>query len=101
MVSLRSAEFPRLAGLADHSPDGNALKDLIETLVRDALAALPDELRPSTAAAVTTTVERTRDPAHGDFACNVALQLARAAKRKPRPRFDDEVIDVGYLESWD
>jgi len=60
------------------------LKDLIETLVRDALAALPDELRPSTAAAVTTTVERTRDPAHGDFACNVALQLARAAKRKPR-----------------
>lgn len=25
----------------------------------------------------------------------------RAAKRKPRPRFDDEVIDVGYLESWD
>ncbi len=60
------------------------MKDLIETLVRDALAALPDELRPSTAAAVTTTVERTRDPAHGDFACNVALQLARAAKRKPR-----------------
>jgi arginyl-tRNA synthetase len=60
------------------------LKDLIETLVRDALAALPDELRPSAAAAVTTTVERTRDPAHGDFACNVALQLARAAKRKPR-----------------
>ena len=60
------------------------MKDLIETLVRDALAALPDELRPSAAAAVTTTVERTRDPAHGDFACNVALQLARAAKRKPR-----------------
>jgi hypothetical protein len=25
----------------------------------------------------------------------------RTTKRKPKPRFDDEVIDVGYLESWD
>lgn len=25
----------------------------------------------------------------------------KAAKRKPKPRFDDEVIDVGYLDSWD
>ena len=60
------------------------MKYLIEKLVRTALAGLPEELRPTDAAGLPVTVERTRDPAHGDFACNVAMQLARAAKRKPR-----------------
>jgi arginyl-tRNA synthetase len=59
------------------------LKYLIETLVRDALGALPEELRPpQTAPGI--VVERTRDATHGDFATNVALQLAKAARRKPR-----------------
>ena len=30
------------------------------------------------------SLERTRDAAHGDFASNVALRLAKAAKRNPR-----------------
>jgi arginyl-tRNA synthetase len=30
------------------------------------------------------TLERTRDPAHGDFACNVAMRLAKLTRRKPR-----------------
>ena len=63
--------------------DGNTLKYLIEKLVRDALGALPEELRPTESAAG-IVVERTRDSTHGDFATNVALQLAKAAKRKPR-----------------
>jgi arginyl-tRNA synthetase len=29
-------------------------------------------------------LERPRDPAHGDFATNVAMQLARALKAAPR-----------------
>ena len=29
-------------------------------------------------------IERTRDSQHGDFACNVAMTLARVARRKPR-----------------
>lgn len=29
-------------------------------------------------------IERTRDRAHGDFACNVAMTLAKAARSKPR-----------------
>jgi arginyl-tRNA synthetase len=29
-------------------------------------------------------LERSRDPAHGDFACNLALALAKSAKRPPR-----------------
>jgi arginyl-tRNA synthetase len=60
------------------------LKYLIEKLVRDALAALPAELRPADTATSAPVLERTRDPSHGDFATNVAMQLAKAAKRKPR-----------------
>jgi len=59
------------------------LKYLIEKLVRDALGALPEDLRPADTS-TGIVVERTRDPSHGDFATNVALQLAKAAKRKPR-----------------
>jgi arginyl-tRNA synthetase len=60
------------------------LKYLIETLVRDALAALPADLRATDAAMPAPTIERTRDPAHGDFATNAAMQIAKAARRKPR-----------------
>jgi arginyl-tRNA synthetase len=60
------------------------LKYLIENLVRDALAALPAELRPADAEAPAPVVERTRDSAHGDFATNAAMQLAKSARRKPR-----------------
>ena len=60
------------------------MKYLIESLVRDALAALPADLRGADASALAPTIERTRDPSHGDFATNAAMQLARIAKRKPR-----------------
>jgi arginyl-tRNA synthetase len=60
------------------------LKYLIETLVRDALAALPADLCPVDITQGANLVERTRDSSHGDFATNAAMQLAKAAKRKPR-----------------
>jgi arginyl-tRNA synthetase len=59
------------------------LKYLIENLLRDALRALPGELRASDPESV-VAVDRTRESSHGDFASNVALQLAKATKRKPR-----------------
>ncbi len=60
------------------------MKENIRQLVAEALQALdpglvPEELRPST-----PEVERARDQRHGDFACNVALQIARAARCNPR-----------------
>jgi arginyl-tRNA synthetase len=82
--SLPCQEFPRLTAPAGHAIDGNTLKYLIENLVRDALAALPAELRPADAAAAAPTIERARDTTHGDFATNAAMQLAKAARRKPR-----------------
>ena len=60
------------------------MKYLIETLVRDALAALPADLCPVDITQSANLVERTRDSSHGDFATNAAMQLAKAAKRKPR-----------------
>ena len=60
------------------------MKYLIETLVRDALAALPEDVCPRDVLPSLAAVERTRDATHGDFASNAAMQLARLAKRKPR-----------------
>jgi len=40
----------------------------------------------------TVTIERTRDKSHGDFACNVAMVLAKTARRKPRD-LADAVVD--------
>jgi len=60
------------------------LKYLIEKLVRDALAALPADLCPVDITQAANLIERTRDASHGDFATNAAMQLAKAARRKPR-----------------
>lgn len=60
------------------------MKDALRELIHGALATLraqqtlPDDVTPS------FVVERTRNREHGDFACNVALTLAKQAGRKPR-----------------
>ena len=57
-----------------------SIAEIIESTVRriPELAELP-ELQ-----SVTAVVERTRDPRHGDFATNIAMQLAKPARRNPR-----------------
>jgi arginyl-tRNA synthetase len=60
------------------------LKTLIETLLRQALAAQPETLIPATHRDIEIEVERTRDESHGDFATNVAMRLAKAARQNPR-----------------
>lgn len=60
------------------------MRQQIEQLAASALAALPPGTLPETSRAIDIVVERTRDPAHGDFACNAALQLAKAARMSPR-----------------
>ena len=60
------------------------MKEKLESLFRLALASLkadgviPADLDPE------IQVSRTRDKTHGDFACNLAMQLAKPAKRNPR-----------------
>jgi arginyl-tRNA synthetase len=60
------------------------VKFRIEQLVQAALATLPADILPADIVRPVVDIERTRDAAHGDFATNVALQLAKPARRNPR-----------------
>ncbi|HME40624.1 MAG TPA: arginine--tRNA ligase [Steroidobacteraceae bacterium] len=60
------------------------MKTLIETLLTQAMAGLPEELVPAAARAIDVGVENTRDALHGDFASNLALRLAKATRQNPR-----------------
>ncbi|MDY7576976.1 arginine--tRNA ligase [Herbaspirillum sp. RTI4] len=55
-------------------------KQRITALFHDALVPLiaGTDLNP------VITLERPRDPSHGDIACNIAMQLAKALKKNPR-----------------
>jgi arginyl-tRNA synthetase len=60
------------------------LKQQLEQLVFTALTQLVGTLLSEAPDASTVTVERTRDAQHGDFATNIAMRLAKAARRNPR-----------------
>jgi arginyl-tRNA synthetase len=55
------------------------IKAHLAELLRSALARAAPE-----ATDAEVLIETPRDPAHGDFACNVALQLAKRLKKNPR-----------------
>jgi len=60
------------------------MKEELTRLIHQALDSLvaqgqlPDDITPS------VQIDRTRDKSHGDLACNIALTLAKAARRNPR-----------------
>jgi arginyl-tRNA synthetase len=60
------------------------MKHLVANLVNDALGKLPELAAAAADLPIDTTVERTRDASHGDFACNVAMRLAKPARKSPR-----------------
>jgi arginyl-tRNA synthetase len=60
------------------------MKFRIEQLVQAALATLPADVLPADIVRPVVDIDRTKDAAHGDFATNVALQLAKPARRNPR-----------------
>jgi arginyl-tRNA synthetase len=60
------------------------MKNLIESLLKQALSALPEEVVPAAARGTVIEVENTRDPQHGDFASNLAMRLAKASRQNPR-----------------
>ena len=69
-----------------------AIVDVLTTLVDQGALTLPDGVPAS------VTVERPRQKGHGDYATNVALQLAKKAGTNPRAL--GELIKTG-LESYD
>lgn len=60
------------------------MKQQLEQLLLNALQKLAGTLLPSAPDASVVSVERTRDTQHGDFATNVAMRLAKSARRNPR-----------------
>jgi arginyl-tRNA synthetase len=60
------------------------MKHKLETLIAQAVNALKQGgvIAPESQPAI--VIERCRDPQHGDFACNLAMVLAKAAKMNPR-----------------
>ena len=60
------------------------MKERIASLAEQALASLREQDVLPEAPRPEIQVERTRDKRHGDFACNIAMVLAKAAGRNPR-----------------
>ena len=60
------------------------MKSSIAQLVEQAVTSLPDVAEMPEVSSIRTTVERTRDPQHGDFTTNIAMRLAKSLGRNPR-----------------
>jgi arginyl-tRNA synthetase len=60
------------------------MRSIVTQILTDALAGLPELADVVADLPIDITVERTRDPAHGDFASNIAMRLAKPARMSPR-----------------
>jgi len=60
------------------------MKQHIADLIQDAIDALKDAGEFDADLVAKIQIDNTKDKQHGDFACNVALTLAKVARRKPR-----------------
>ena len=61
------------------------MKQTIASLVSAAIDSLCEsgEL-PTELAGSNIQIDRARDPRHGDFACNIAMSMAKSARKNPR-----------------
>jgi arginyl-tRNA synthetase len=59
------------------------IKQEIEKLIQQALSKLQDDGKLEKTL-TNVQIENTKDKQHGDFACNIALVLAKSAQKKPR-----------------
>jgi len=60
------------------------LKNTIQTLLTQALSSLKTSGVIASDVSPNIQLSRTKDPSHGDFACNLAMLLAKPAKKNPR-----------------
>lgn len=72
------------------------MKQLIQDLLQTAVARLAEQGTLPAGTQVVIQVDRTRDKAHGDFAANTALMLAKPARRKPREIADELVAALPH-----
>jgi arginyl-tRNA synthetase len=77
------------------------MKSTIARFLSEALHALPELSDAIGDLAVETTIERTRDSTHGDFASNLAMRLAKPARRSPRDlaaAIAEQLPDTGQID---
>lgn len=60
------------------------MKEAVKQLIQQAVDTLIQSGQIPSLKVPEIKIERTRDPAHGDLACNIALVLAKPAAMKPR-----------------
>ncbi len=60
------------------------MKSIVAQHLQDALAGMPELADAVGDLSIESTVERTRDASHGDFASNIAMRLAKPAGKNPR-----------------
>jgi arginyl-tRNA synthetase len=60
------------------------MKSIVAQVLENALAGLPELADVVADLSIESTVERTRDASHGDFASNLAMRLAKPARMSPR-----------------
>ena len=77
------------------------MRTIVAEIIDRAIATLPDLRDAAAGIAVDGTVERTRDPSHGDFACNIAMRLAKPARKNPRDIAAMIIAAIGDSESVD
>jgi arginyl-tRNA synthetase len=80
------------------------MKTIVAKFLENALASLPELADARGDLAIENTIERTRDPSHGDFASNVAMRLAKPAKMNPREiaaRIIEQLGDSDQIDSVD
>jgi len=100
MALLALPPAPRLPGLAGRGPQltETPLQARLAELLEHALASLRDRgVIPADSEAV-IQLERPREEGHGDFACNLAMRLAKTAGRKPRELAEEIVAALPEAE---
>ncbi len=70
------------------------MKHIVAAVLGTALKKLPDLAEAASDLVIESTVERTRDASHGDFASNIAMRLAKPARRSPRDIANDIVAAI-------
>ena len=86
-ASAKASNRAALSGkLARPSGSDNptSLKQELEQLLLAGVRQLVGSVLAQMPAASEVTLERTRDPQHGEFSTNLAMRLAKAARKSPR-----------------
>ena len=60
------------------------MKAQVTALIKQAIESLQQQGKLDEACQYEIRLDRSKYPSHGDFACNVALALAKSARQKPR-----------------